>query len=44
MMLNEELERVILKQQEDPMAIMIESRAISESFRKYFWVLWEQSQ
>lgn len=30
--------------QEDPMAIMIESKAVADSFRKYFYLLWKRSK
>ena len=33
---------IILK--EDPMAIMIESKAVADSFRKYFYALWKTAQ
>lgn len=30
--------------QEDPMAVMIESKAVSDSFRKYFYILWKTAK
>ena len=29
---------------EDPMAILIESKAVAESFKKYFEILWKQAK
>ena len=33
---------ILLK--EDPMAIMIESKAVAHSFRRYFQILWASSK
>ncbi len=35
---------IMILTQRDPMAIQIESKAVAESFRKYFFALWKMAQ
>ena len=35
---------IFILNSEDPMAILIESKAVADSFRKYFEMLWKQAK